>query len=86
MLSQFSCVDVENLYSTATFVLRSARRALIHCPDTRMIANYVTKPLVGSRSREFRKLIMNLKNEHPDQDSRSVLNNNLNPQILLKLN
>ena len=31
-----------------------------HCPTDEMIGNYMTKPLVGSKFKRFRDLIMNL--------------------------
>ena len=39
------------------------------CPDERMLADYMSKPVVGKRFYEFRCKLMNI----PHQDSRSVL-------------
>ena len=35
-----------------------------YCPTDEMIADYMTKPLVGSKFKLFRDLIMNLSGKH----------------------
>ena len=36
-----------------------------YCPTNDMIADYISKPLVGAKFEKFRDLIMNLSNKHP---------------------
>ena len=36
-----------------------------YCPTDDMIADYMSKPLVGAKFEKFRDLIMNLSNKHP---------------------
>jgi len=36
-----------------------------YCPTDNMIADYMSKPLVGANFGKFRDLIMNLSNKHP---------------------
>ena len=35
-----------------------------YCPTENMIADYMTKPLVGAKFKTFRDLIMNLNDKH----------------------
>lgn len=48
-----------------------------YCPTEEMIADYMTKPLVGAKFKQFHKFIMNCINSKssilPRSDSRSVL-------------
>ena len=49
-----------------------------YCPTDDMVGDYMTKPLVGGKFKQFRRMIMNL----PDIElaSRSVLEGVLMPQ------
>jgi len=56
-------------YFYVTDLIKRNEIELKYCPTEKMIADYMTKPLVGSKFKHFRKEIMNF----PDSTSRSVL-------------
>ena len=56
-------------YFYVTDLIKRNEIELKNCPTEKMIADYMTKPLVGSKFKHLRKEIMNF----PDSASRSVL-------------
>jgi hypothetical protein len=56
-------------YFYITDLIKRKEIVLKYCPTDKMIADYMTKPLVGAKFHYFRNLIMNF----PESDRRSVL-------------
>ena len=56
-------------YFYVTDLIKRNEIDLKYCPTGKMVADYMTKPLVRSKFKQFRKQKMNL----PDSASRSVL-------------
>ncbi len=61
-------------YFYVTDLMRRNEIELKYCPTGRMIADYMTKPLVGWKFKQFRNEIMNL----PDSASKSMLEKDIN--------
>jgi hypothetical protein len=60
-------------YFYITDLIKRKELALKYCPTDKIIADYMTKPLVGTKFHFFRNLIMNF----PESDRRSVLDNKI---------
>jgi hypothetical protein len=59
-------------YFYITDLINRKEVSIRYCPTDDMIADYMTKPLTGSKFKQFRNLIMNLDPKH-HLDNRSVL-------------
>lgn len=64
-------------YFYITDLIQRGEMQIQYCPTEEMIADYMTKPLVGAKFKQFHKFIMNCINSKssilPRSDSRSVL-------------